>query len=194
LEMRYPHHRMTRGPCQTQICCHHYYHLCQSSTTHDSKSGMPCYLIVASIVAVWTGLVFGQLDGDSGAVCVVASVGSLGPNLPHDFVDVSSAPVRVPPSSAESSPSFHIATQGTRIQHCEGWLLDMPMRACHRQWWCSIWRWWEVWEYSWFLRWPLVGNFPPPFFVMKKGIDHGEIAMIRGCRFELCTDGIGCSE
>ncbi len=32
------------------------------------------------------------------------------------------------------------------------------------------------------------------FVVGKKGIDHGEIAMIRGCRFELCADGIGCSE
>ena len=28
----------------------------------------------------------------------------------------------------------------------------------------------------------------------KKGIDHGEIVMVRGCRFELCADGIGCSE
>jgi hypothetical protein len=28
----------------------------------------------------------------------------------------------------------------------------------------------------------------------KKGIDHGEIAMIQGCRFGLCADGIGCSE
>jgi len=26
----------------------------------------------------------------------------------------------------------------------------------------------------------------------KKGIDHGKIAMIRGCRFELCANGIGC--
>jgi len=31
-------------------------------------------------------------------------------------------------------------------------------------------------------------------FGEKKGIDHGEIVMIRGCRFELCADGIGCSE
>jgi len=28
----------------------------------------------------------------------------------------------------------------------------------------------------------------------KKGIDHGKIVMVRGCRFELCADGIGCSE
>ena len=34
----------------------------------------------------------------------------------------------------------------------------------------------------------------PFFLVKKKGIDHGEIVMIRGCRFELCADGIGCSE
>ena len=33
-----------------------------------------------------------------------------------------------------------------------------------------------------------------PFCGEKKGIDHGEIVMIRGCRFELCVDGIGCSE
>ena len=28
----------------------------------------------------------------------------------------------------------------------------------------------------------------------KKGVDHGEVVMIRGCRFELCADGIRCSE
>ena len=39
--------------------------------------------------------------GDSGAVCIVSSVGSFGPNLPHDVVNVSSAPVCVPPLSAE---------------------------------------------------------------------------------------------
>ena len=32
------------------------------------------------------------------------------------------------------------------------------------------------------------------FFGEKREIDHGEIVMIRGCRFELCADGIGCSE
>ena len=39
LEIGYPHHRGTRGPCQTQICCHHYHHLCQSPMTHDSGYG-----------------------------------------------------------------------------------------------------------------------------------------------------------
>jgi len=28
----------------------------------------------------------------------------------------------------------------------------------------------------------------------KEGIDHGKIVMVRGCRFELCADSIGCSE
>jgi hypothetical protein len=27
----------------------------------------------------------------------------------------------------------------------------------------------------------------------KKGIHHGEIVMVWGCRFELCANGIGCS-
>jgi hypothetical protein len=25
----------------------------------------------------------------------------------------------------------------------------------------------------------------------KKGVDHGRIAIVRGCRFELCANGIG---
>jgi hypothetical protein len=38
-------------------------------------------------------------------------------------------------------------------------------------------------------------KLPTTFFCgEKKGIDHGEIVMVRGCRFELCADGIGCSE
>jgi hypothetical protein len=37
-------------------------------------------------------------------------------------------------------------------------------------------------------------KLPTAFFCCgKKGIDHGEIVMVRGCRFELCADGIGCS-
>jgi len=39
------------------------------------------------------------------------------------------------------------------------------------------------------------GKLPTTLFCgERKGMDHGKIAMIRGCRFELCTDGIGCSE
>jgi len=38
-------------------------------------------------------------------------------------------------------------------------------------------------------------KLPTTFFCgEKKGINHGEIAMIQWCWFELCADGIGCSE
>ena len=69
--------------------------------THDSGSGMPSHSIVASVMAICTGLALGQLVGDSGTVCIVVRVGGLGPDLPHDVVDILSAPVRVPPLSVE---------------------------------------------------------------------------------------------
>ena len=150
---------------------------------------MPSHVVVFCGVARETMSAVGRLVRDCvSSGIIVCSVGWV-QYLTCDVVIRLSSCVNIPPLLVEpSSPC--IGQGGTRHRLRAGSMVGIATGACHCRgspcpkwcpWWCSIWGWQEVWEQTWFLRWPLVGNLPPPFFVVKKkGIDHGKIAMNGG--------------